>query len=523
MRFAFALAVFGIGADALVIRHTSQCFQLESSGGPSGILGQLGDGQNRVGGNGLPTGCYCLDSDGGFTDSNGRGCILTPPTTQFQCDVGATPTDGFAVGPDGAITYNGDDTFYACPVNDQGEYNVYTKPAPGQEKCVEISLGSAGSCGSGNGPTPSATSPPAETETKPTPPPEVPASELPPYPTGLGPTQPEKPEETATPRSLSNRQHRTNRQHRSNLLLLNILLLPNSIQRLNTLQRLNNLLLLNILRRLNTLQHPNTLRHQSSRRLQSNLLRPDETPSGPAESPSAPVKPPTAPIETPPAPVESHPAPIESHPAPVESHPAAVESHPVPVESHPAPVEAPSGPEEMPPAPSHTSPPSPPPHPSCPEDLNGPYEYPHLIIPVSSSSSSEPSGSSYNGQVSPTTCTLFNFDIPASMAGKSCSTIFMLPLKSELETSDYTLSGSGVCTITRLDGPATEQSTWDDKPEAEAQVASVQMTPGHSWTVDSGPCEEGPLSYEVCSGGDFELSWFQDYNPSPIGLFVREC
>ncbi|KAI1531153.1 hypothetical protein PtrSN002B_010812, partial [Pyrenophora tritici-repentis] len=169
-----AVWAFGIGADALVIRHTSQCFQIESSGGPSGILGQLDDGQNRVGGSGLPTGCYCLDSDGGFTDSNGRGCILTPPTTQFQCDVGATPTDGFAMGPDGVITYNGDGTFYACPVNDEGEYNVYTKPAPGQEKCVEISFGSAGSCGSGSGPAPSAASPPAETETKPAPPPEVP-------------------------------------------------------------------------------------------------------------------------------------------------------------------------------------------------------------------------------------------------------------------------------------------------------------------------------------------------------------
>jgi len=109
------------------------------------------------------------------------------------------------------------------------------------------------------------------------------------------------------------------------------------------------------------------------------------------------------------------------------------------------------------------------------------------------------------------------------MAGKSCSTIFMLPLKSELETSDYTISGSGMCTISKLDGPATQQSTWKDKPKAEAQVASVEMTPGHSWTVDSGICEEGPLSYEVCGGGDFELTWFQDYNPSPIGLFVRSC
>ena len=99
----------------------------------------------------------------------------------------------------------------------------------------------------------------------------------------------------------------------------------------------------------------------------------------------------------------------------------------------------------------------------------------------------------------------------------------MLPLKSELQTSDYRLSGSGKSTISRLDGTVKEHTTWDSKPKAEAQVASVEMTPGHSWTVDSGVCEEGTLSYEVCGGGDFELMWFQDWNPSPIGLFVRGC
>lgn len=80
MKYAFAQIAFGLGANALVARDATQCVQLKASGGASGILGQLSDGQNRVGGNN-PTGCYCL-SNGGFTDSHGRGCILTPPTTQ---------------------------------------------------------------------------------------------------------------------------------------------------------------------------------------------------------------------------------------------------------------------------------------------------------------------------------------------------------------------------------------------------------------------------------------------------------
>jgi hypothetical protein len=80
MKYAFAQMAFGLGANALVARDAAQCIQLKASGGVSGTLGQLYDGQNRIGGN-YPSGCYCL-SNGGFTDSKGRGCILTKPTTQ---------------------------------------------------------------------------------------------------------------------------------------------------------------------------------------------------------------------------------------------------------------------------------------------------------------------------------------------------------------------------------------------------------------------------------------------------------
>ncbi|TKA52537.1 hypothetical protein B0A55_11941, partial [Friedmanniomyces simplex] len=60
------------------------CFNINafSNGGPSGPVRQLGDGQNRIGQHGLPQGKYCLDNNGGLTDASGRGCILTPPTTQ---------------------------------------------------------------------------------------------------------------------------------------------------------------------------------------------------------------------------------------------------------------------------------------------------------------------------------------------------------------------------------------------------------------------------------------------------------
>lgn len=71
MKYSFVSVAFGLGANAFVAREASQCVQLKASGGASGVLGQLADGQNRVGGSN-PTGCYCLGANGGFTDSNGR-------------------------------------------------------------------------------------------------------------------------------------------------------------------------------------------------------------------------------------------------------------------------------------------------------------------------------------------------------------------------------------------------------------------------------------------------------------------
>merc|ERR1712098_635252 len=63
--------------------------------------------------------------------------------TQFQCDVGATPTGGFSIGGDGEIEYNGSPTFYACPASDT-MYNIYTTPVEGQDKCVKIGLTASG-------------------------------------------------------------------------------------------------------------------------------------------------------------------------------------------------------------------------------------------------------------------------------------------------------------------------------------------------------------------------------------------
>jgi len=154
MKYAFASLAFGLGASAALLRRDQCSFTITASGGESGTVGQLPDGQNRIGqlpdgqnrvGGNLPTGSYSI-SNGQITDSQGRGCILTPPTKQFQCDEGATPTGGFSIGSNGQIYSNGSPTFYACPATDT-EYNIYTQPVEGQAKCVKVELTASGCYG----------------------------------------------------------------------------------------------------------------------------------------------------------------------------------------------------------------------------------------------------------------------------------------------------------------------------------------------------------------------------------------
>ncbi len=59
---ALALAA---GSQALVARQDSCCFGISAYGGRGGQVGQLGDGQNRIGDKSLWSAEYCIDSDGG--------------------------------------------------------------------------------------------------------------------------------------------------------------------------------------------------------------------------------------------------------------------------------------------------------------------------------------------------------------------------------------------------------------------------------------------------------------------------
>lgn len=79
MRNFATVAAFAASANALVGRDSTCCFHMSASGGVSGTIGQLDDGQNRVFG-GLSEAEFCIDSNGAITDADGRGCIVTGKT-----------------------------------------------------------------------------------------------------------------------------------------------------------------------------------------------------------------------------------------------------------------------------------------------------------------------------------------------------------------------------------------------------------------------------------------------------------
>ena len=130
--------------NALVIHDGGCTFKLTSSGGATGEVSQLVDGQNRVGASGLSVATYIIGANGGIFDQNGRGCTLTPQTTQLQCDAGGSSTAGFSIACDGTFSHNGNPQFVACQTGDNG-WSIFTTYPRAQTGCVDISL-SAGSC-----------------------------------------------------------------------------------------------------------------------------------------------------------------------------------------------------------------------------------------------------------------------------------------------------------------------------------------------------------------------------------------
>ncbi|KAE8382665.1 ubiquitin 3 binding protein But2 C-terminal domain-containing protein [Aspergillus bertholletiae] len=320
MKSFVILALFGVGAHALVGRTTNCCFHLTASGGASGTVGQLSDGQNRIGDNNLSPAQFCISSEGSITDSSGRGCILTPPTSQFQCDQGATPDTGFSLSSSGMLEFQDSPNFIACDTGQNGGKNIFVTPSKALGQCETIEL-KADSC--------------------------VPS-----------------------------------------------------------------------------------------------------TPTGTMSTSS-----------------------------------------------------------------------------SCPTTLSsGNFEFPHLIVAINSESPNTALGNSFNGRVTSSLSSIFNFDIPQSDSGKMCSLVFLFPNKADLKTSSFSFSGDGQIDFGRLSQVASTSTTFNNAPSVSQDLGTVTVSPGNSYVISTFSCPAGQnVAFEMKNAGTTNLEFFEDFNPPPLGLFITVC
>ncbi|KAK7518290.1 ubiquitin 3 binding protein But2 C-terminal domain-containing protein [Phyllosticta citriasiana] len=447
MKYALAPLAFTLGASAAALKRSQCCFEIDASGGVSGTVGQLSDGQNRIGGGYSPT-TFCLNN-GGITDSNGRGCIVTDASGQFQCDQGKTPATGFSVGGNGTLVFNGKAQFYGCPAAD-GEDNIYTRPVQSQDKCVPVMLSTGGQCSSSSGGqgTPSGSVPfstPVASGPVGTP------YQTPYTPAYSAPSRKELP----TPPAGKDKARAT---------------------------------------------HRSPTRSPLRRRRPRNTLK--------------------QPLPTPPRSIKPLPSPgVFTSPAPQPSQPGT----PVIPGTPYTPAGTPATPVGTPGTPGAT------PANACPTDLAGDFQYPHLIVPVNSSAPSTAYGTQYNGTLSSTTCTTYNFDIPTNYSSSAtCTLEFLFPHQDELETSAFEFSAGssddGTVEFSRLSAPVDQSTAWDSVPDVQNVYGEWAVRPGNGYVVASAACTPGQtFGVKACSKGGLELNYFQDWNPSPIGLFVRSC
>ncbi|KAE8163662.1 ubiquitin 3 binding protein But2 C-terminal domain-containing protein [Aspergillus tamarii] len=433
------VAALAAGANAFVGRSNNCCFHLTASGGESGTVGQLDDGQNRIHG-GLQEAEFCIDSKGALTDGNGRGCIITGPTTQFQCDEGATPMTGWSINSQGQVSYNGDADFVACATGQNGGLNIYTTESSDVTECKNIKL-SADSCSSSASGSSSVAVPGSST----------------PVP---GPTSSASVPYVPGPSSSAS-----------------VPYVPGSSGSVVTLQTTVT----------------------STYCPESSTVPVIPVPSVPG-TPGTPGVPGTS--ATPGAPGTSG-VPGTSGTPGVPGTSGGQPSQTV-TSAQPSGTSTAGG--------------------SCPTDLSGEYEYPHLIIPIDSSSPDTAAGTSYNGTISSTVSTIFNFDIPYSDAGKTCSLVFLFPKKEDLETSSYSFSGDGKVDFASLQSAATQSTTYNNAPAVKEDYGDFTISPGNSYLVSTFDCPAGQaVSYEMKNSGSTELDFFEDYNPSPLGLYITVC
>lgn len=115
-----------------------------------------------------------------------------------------------------------------------------------------------------------------------------------------------------------------------------------------------------------------------------------------------------------------------------------------------------------------------------------------------------------------TISSIFNFDIPSSDTGKTCSLVFLFPQKADLQTSSFEFSGNGRIDVAQLSNPASSSTTFHNAPSVMKNLGAIAVAPGTNQVVSTFSCPAGQtVAFEMKNAGTTDLNFFEDFNPSP--------
>ncbi|APA11918.1 hypothetical protein SS1G_05457 [Sclerotinia sclerotiorum 1980 UF-70] len=170
---------------------------------------------------------------------------------------------------------------------------------------------------------------------------------------------------------------------------------------------------------------------------------------------------------------------------------------------------------------------------SCPTDItSGPFEYPHLIVPVSPESPDHAFGNQFTAHITPQNSTIFNFDVPSKAPYTGiCALLFLLPVASNTQAGTYNFTGieeeteeNGGIDFSLLNGISNSDTTYNTQPAVATDFGKVQVIPGNAYTVATFACPTGKtVSYAAKSAGGVGLEYFENSAASAIGLYMVPC
>ncbi|KAI9744007.1 MAG: hypothetical protein M1818_002741 [Claussenomyces sp. TS43310] len=168
---------------------------------------------------------------------------------------------------------------------------------------------------------------------------------------------------------------------------------------------------------------------------------------------------------------------------------------------------------------------------SCPSDLSSSYLAPKFIVPVSLNHPETSYGPVNSTTITANESAFYAFDVPSSTPYTgSCALLFLFPYGNQA-AHEYSFTGTeeevgerGGLGFVRLSPSISPATTYNSAPGVELSFGTTQIIPGHNYTIASFPCPSGrQLPIAVSSVGGVGLKYFQNDNPSAIGLYVVPC